>query len=203
MIHNQAHTAKPHPSATAGLPPADQFTVFVAPGIDTVNGPVIVQDLATNESLHIIVAEATEQDFVTARLAENGNDTEVIYRSEVVAVLQDITRLWPNQVIFAPLSLAPTPHCAGDTIEAEANHHAWDGTDPASLRRKPVLVPDYIPGLDTLEVTLGFGPQKPKLKIEPAGAGDTFVRVNGKALFRLQGVDPHEITRDDIRITRV
>lgn len=218
-----------------GGPDTDNFTVFVAPGIDTVNGPVEIADLAANESVHIIVAEAFDHDIVTARLATNGEDTEVIYRGEVVAVLKDITRLGPNQVIFAPMTLVGTEEqdavladtsidelrhsSSGDdwlmsddqgqeqakdsADSAEPDHFVWNGFDRSSLQLKPITVTDYVPGLDRLEANLGFGPLTPKVHIEDAGDGDTFVRVNGKALFRLQGVAAHEISAADVQVNRL
>lgn len=175
----------------------DNFTIYVAPGIDTIHGPVVVSDLARHESLHIIVAEATEADRVTARLAANGNDTEVIFRGEVVAILRNLTRLFPTQVIFAPLSLVDGP------VTPEPETFVWTGQDRSALQRKPMVVPDYVPGLDRLEANLGFGPWTPQVKIEAADANDTFVRVNGKALFRLTGVAPTEVQKTDVVVNRI
>jgi len=177
----------------------DNFTIIVAPGIDTINGPITVTDLAPHESVHIVVAAATEQDRVTARLAASGCDTEVIYRGEVVAILRNLTRLFPTQVVFAPLEIVADPI---EPAEA-AEKFIWNGQDRTSLRRKPVTVRDYVPGLDQLEANLGFGPYTPKVKVEASGDGDTFVRVNGKALFRLTGVSPHEVNRSDLVVNRI
>ena len=198
----------------ASAPLTDSFTIFVAPGIDTVNGPVQISDLGADESVHIIVAEAFDHDIVTARLAKNGNDTEVIYRGEVVAVLKGLTRIGANQVIFAPMALVTIEEqdsqdtLDNDTAEetvasAEPEHFVWNGFDRSSLQLKPITVADYVPGLDRLEVNLGFGPLTPKVLIEDAGDGDTFVRVNGKALFRLQDVAAHEISAADVQVNRL
>ncbi len=204
----------------------DSFTVFVAPGIDTIHGPVVISDLAPNESVHIIVAEAYDHDIVTAQRTANGQDTEVIYRNEVVAILKGLVKLNPNQVIFAPMTLidAPSQEPASNVItgidwmldakpksngpaqlspKADADLFVWNGFDRSSLRLKPITVADYIPGLDRLEANLGFGPLTPKIAIEDSGDGDTFVRVNGKALFRLQGVAAHELSNADVQVNRI
>ncbi len=95
----------------------DSQILYVAPGIDTLHGPVTIEALRDQDAVHIVVAEASETDRVTARLSRNGTDTEILLNGEVVTILANKVTLGPRQVIFAPLAIKQ----ATDRLEVDGD----------------------------------------------------------------------------------
>lgn len=80
----------------------DGDDMFIVAQSDVTADPAVITDAEAGETISLIVPEASINDTVVTQVASNGTDLEIMFRDEVLAILQDRTNADDLTLHLAP-----------------------------------------------------------------------------------------------------